>query len=89
MSQLEDRERRERDPNKPNSEQTAMHERSKEPKFGASPAAQKSEKPQRAVDLLPHITTPKGGGAIRGMGEKIVGSNPATGYALELDSSTA
>ena len=34
--------------------------------------------PQRSADLLPSVSLPKGGGAIRGMGEKFA-VNPATG----------
>jgi Salmonella virulence plasmid 65kDa B protein/Insecticide toxin TcdB middle/C-terminal region/Insecticide toxin TcdB middle/N-terminal region len=36
------------------------------------------QKPQRAADLLPGVTLPKGGGAIRGIGEKFT-VNAATG----------
>jgi RHS repeat-associated protein len=35
-------------------------------------------RPQHSSDLLPHVTLPKGGGAIRGIGEKFA-VNPATG----------
>ncbi len=44
------------------------------------------EKPPRAADLLPSVTLPKGGGAIRGMGEKFsVNATAGTGtMALPL-----
>lgn len=47
---------------------------------GPPPNPGQMEKPKRAADLLPSVSLPKGGGAIRGMGEKF-SVNAATGTA--------
>lgn len=47
---------------------------------GAAAAPGGAEKPARATDLLPAVSPPKGGGAIRDLGEKFSVS-PATGTA--------
>src|SRR5580658_6567315 len=38
---------------------------------GAAGASTQDQKPQRTADLLPSVTVPKGGGAIRGLDEKL------------------
>src|SRR6266851_2712582 len=45
---------------------------------GSAAAGSVPEKPKTAADLLPAVNLPKGGGAIRGMGEKF-SVNPVTG----------
>src|SRR3954468_14998791 len=49
--------------------------RSDDPSEGAAPTRSQSKEPS---SLLPSISLPKGGGAIRGMGEKFA-ANPVTG----------